>query len=132
MGETCMRKLQKPLVGHGGWGGQGEGGHLMSKAAEGKWLKWWELGENGGGGLGGGGEKRRSNEGDQCFASAIVVALGMCIVPRLVCPHGLLFVQLSPTLPLLYAVVCRVLAVPATACDVERCFLSLKWVRDEQ
>ena len=35
-------------------------------------------------------------------------------------------------LPLLYAVARRVLAVPATSCDVERCFSSLKWVRDER
>ena len=38
---------------------------------------------------------------------------------------------MSQTLPLLYAVACHVLAVPATSCDVERCFSSFKWVRDE-
>ena len=39
---------------------------------------------------------------------------------------------ISETLPLLYAIVRRVLAVPATSCDVERCFSSIKWVRDER
>ena len=39
---------------------------------------------------------------------------------------------MSETLPLLYAVARRALAVPATSCDVERCFSSLKWVRDER
>ena len=39
---------------------------------------------------------------------------------------------MATTLPLLYAVARRVLAVPATSCDVERCFSSLKWVRDER
>ena len=39
---------------------------------------------------------------------------------------------ISETLPLLYAIVRRVLAVPATSCDVEHCFSSLKWVRDER
>ena len=39
---------------------------------------------------------------------------------------------MSQTLPLLYVVARRVLAVPATSCDVERCFSSLKWVRDER
>ena len=37
-----------------------------------------------------------------------------------------------PILPLSYAVARRVLAVPATSCDVERCFSSLKWVRDKR
>ena len=39
---------------------------------------------------------------------------------------------MSETLPLLYAVARRALAVPATSCGVERCFSSLKWVRDER
>ena len=38
----------------------------------------------------------------------------------------------SPTLPLLSGIARRVLAVPATSCDVERCFSALKWVRDER
>ena len=39
---------------------------------------------------------------------------------------------MSKTLPLLYAIVQRVLAVPATSCDFERCFSSLKWICDER
>ena len=35
-------------------------------------------------------------------------------------------------MPHLAAAALRVLAVPATACDVERCFSSLKWVRKER
>ena len=38
----------------------------------------------------------------------------------------------SPTLPMLSGIARRVLAVPATSCDVERCFSALKWVRDER
>ena len=38
----------------------------------------------------------------------------------------------SPTLPVLSGIAWRVLAVPATSCDVERCFSALKWVRDER
>ena len=34
------------------------------------------------------------------------------------------------TLPLLYAIVCRVLALPTTSCDVERCSSSMKWVHE--
>ena len=39
---------------------------------------------------------------------------------------------MATTLPLLYAAARHVLAVPAMSCDVERCFSSLKWIRDER
>ena len=39
--------------------------------------------------------------------------------------------SMAITLPLLSAVARRVLAVPATSCDIERAFSSLKWVRKE-
>ena len=39
---------------------------------------------------------------------------------------------MSETLPLLYDVARRALAVPTTSCDMEHCFSSLKWVRDER
>ena len=42
------------------------------------------------------------------------------------------FFGLASTLPLLYAIARRVLAVPSTSCDMERCFWSLKWVGDER
>ena len=40
--------------------------------------------------------------------------------------------SMAITLPLLSAVARRVLAVPATSCDIERAFSSLKWVRKER
>ena len=42
------------------------------------------------------------------------------------------WVAIAPTLPRMAAIARRVLAVPATGCDVERCFSSLKWVKKER
>ena len=35
------------------------------------------------------------------------------------------------TLPFMYAITRRILAMPATSYDVERCVSSLKWLHDE-
>ena len=42
------------------------------------------------------------------------------------------WVAIAPTLPCMAAIARGVLAVPATGCDVERCFSSLKWVKKER
>ena len=36
------------------------------------------------------------------------------------------------TLPLMYTIARRILGAPATSCDAEHCFSSLKWGRDER